>query len=420
MNFALIIPGNLLEVLIIWNFWHSMLTLRYNKEKSLLIYIVVQIIGVIRNCMLFDHIMLKSLLATTFSFALLLILFRDKWYKKVVVFVTYLLCTFLAELVAMFIAKYIYKCDLVNFEQMSLPYYLWQLTTYLLLLIFTIGALILLKQRKINPDDRVTQFIYLYVSIQCLTVIMFTMAMFQFKLMSTVMFLTVFFMLVASVFMAVVIYGVLKHAAEETAEAEYLRKESESKDRHFRELREQYMEFRALRHDCMNHLRILKELENAETFAEYTKDLESKLKNVEQISYCDNATLDALISVKKRTAVQKQVKLLAEICSLQDVTVTDFDLCTVVSNLLDNALEASEKTEKKGVYMQISCKMGRLIITVKNNSLPVNPQLKTIKRDKANHGIGIENIRAVAEKYDGDYVYKYENGVFIASVNLAL
>jgi len=420
MNLALIIPGNLMEILIICNFWFSTLTLRFDKKKSLMAYFVVQLLGAFRNWMLMDHVLLKSFLATTCSFALLMILFRDKWYKKLVVFVTYLLCTLAAELVAMFIARYIYNCDLANFVEMSLPYYLWQLTTYTLLLIFTIVALILLKQKKIDPDSRVTQYMFLYLSVQCLTVVMFTMTMFHYRLMSSLMFLLVLFTLLASGFVAVVIYGMLKRATEEAAEADYLRKDAETKDRHFMEIREQYMEFRKLRHDYLNHLRVLKELHLSENAEAYTVELESKLMQMEQISYCDNATLDALLSVKKRTAEQVQVSLIPEICSLQNITVSDFDLCTVVSNLLDNAIEAAKQTEKKGVFMQISRKMGRLIITVKNTSLPVSPQLKTTKKDKSNHGIGIENIRTVAAKYDGDYVHRYENGEFVASVNLAL
>ncbi len=420
MNLALIVPGNILEILIISNFWFSTLTTRFTRKKSLIIYYAVQIPSLFRNWLLYDHVLAKSLLAMTCSLILMRILFKDKAHRILGVFITYIVCTFLAELVAMFVAKYLYECDLQKFIQPTLPYYLWQATTYALLTIFSVTALILLKTKKIDIDDRTTQYTYLYVAIQCLSIVVVTMAMFHYKLLSTVMFVAVLVILIASTFFGVIIHNALKSAMGNVAEAEFLKKEAKIVSEHFRELKEQYTEFRSLRHDYLNHIRILKELKNPEKTTEYAEELEQRLSDMEKLSFCDNMALDALLSVKKRKAEQLGVRLIAEICNLEDIRISDFDLCTVVSNLLDNAIEAASKTSEKGVFMHIGRKLERLIITVKNNSLPVSQSMKSTKQNKKEHGIGMQNIRKIAEKYEGDYVYKYENGEFFTSVNMVL
>ena len=420
MNYAVIIPTHLLEVLIVYNFWFSVLTPRFDKKKCMWVYFPVQTLSVVKNWFIFESVMLRTSLTAVVSVTLLLILFKEKWYEKLVIFVTYFLCAFFAEMAAMLLARYVYHCDMSNFMQSSLPYTMWQLTAFVFLLIFSIIALILLKKEKIKPGNRVTQYTYLYVSIQTLTLLLFATAMIQYQMMSTALFITLFVIIALSGVLGIVIYSALNRSAQKVAEMDYLEKETKIVNDHFRELKEQYTEFRSLRHDYLNHIRILKELNNPEKTAKYAGEIESKLSDMEKLSVCDNMALDALLSVKKRTAKQHCVRLMAEICNLENIQISDFDLCTVVSNLLDNAIEAAAKTEEKGVFMQISRKVGRLIITVKNNSLPIPLNMKSTKQDKKEHGIGMQNIRKTVEKYDGDYVYKYENGEFVASVNMVL
>ena len=146
-------------------------------------------------------------------------------------------------------------------------------------------------------------------------------------------------------------------------------------------------------------------------------EIKERFNKMEHVSYCSNLTLDALLSLKKSEALQHGIKIKYEICDLENITVTDFDLCSVVSNLLDNAIRAAKETDEKHVGMVINKKLGRLIITVKNSSLPVE-NLSTTKNDKENHGMGIMQLNSIAEKYNGDTVFKYADGEFTGIVNL--
>ena len=179
------------------------------------------------------------------------------------------------------------------------------------------------------------------------------------------------------------------------------------------------MEYRKLRHDFYNHIKVIDELNDPVKLKEYTNSIKSKFDELEHATYCDNLTLDALLTFKYREACEEQIKNIRfTVCKLENKLISDFDLCTVVANLIDNAIEAASQTEEKYVDLMIEEKSGRLVITVKNSSLPVDDDLHTTKEDAENHGLGIKNVKAIADKYDGDTVFEYNNGVFVSIVNI--
>ena len=222
---------------------------------------------------------------------------------------------------------------------------------------------------------------------------------------------------ICSLASAVVLYKIIKNATLKTAEADFIKKTAEIRDRHFSEVRTQFVEYRKLRHDFANHLRIVRELKDTESIINYTNEIASELEKKSVDNYCGNLTLDALLAVKKREAISKDIKITYEICQLPAISITDFELCSLVANLLDNAIEACEKTDEKYVDLKIINKMGRLVIVSKNSSNRVDG-LATSKTDKQNHGIGVSIIKEIARKYDGDYVYKYEDNSYTAILNI--
>ena len=139
---------------------------------------------------------------------------------------------------------------------------------------------------------------------------------------------------------------------------------------------------------------------------------------MDRMSYCNNLTLDALLSLKYSEALQKGIKASFEICNIEDIKITDFDLCSVISNLIDNGIEAAVKTQERSIALNLNKKMDRIIIVMKNASPEVSSDLNTTKSDKKNHGLGINEIKSIAGKYDGDAIFKYKNNEFISVVTM--
>lgn len=105
---------------------------------------------------------------------------------------------------------------------------------------------------------------------------------------------------------------------------------------------------------------------------------------------------------------------------LSGIWLEDQDIVVILSNLLDNAIEAAQTCEKKRVLRLKMILEEDLIISVQNtysgNTEIVDGKLHTSKPDKEEHGIGIPNIIEAVEKYQGAYAIKAEHGEFLFSI----
>lgn len=419
MNPTVMIIGLIVEIFIMCKFTFSLLEeLRYDKKLSVVIFVVAHFLDSAKSFWFLENIFLKSLISWFYAILIMQVLFKDKLYRKVMVHVLYLSCVFFAEVLALLMAKYIYKCDISDLESASIRTYLWQATSYLLIFVFSTLVLLLVERRFINPKSEVFQYMYLYMSAQFLLILMFIVLIFDYDIASDIIIISILAVIGITLFIAFMLYKTTRITERRSAEAEFVKREAEIKDKHFCELKEQYVEFRKLRHDFYNHIKIIDSLDDSEKIKEYTNEIKQKFDKLEQVSFCNNLTLDALLSLKRTEAKQQGININISVCDLTGIFVSDYDLCTLVSNLMDNAITASLATSPKQISFKISRKMERLIISVKNSSMPVDSELKTTKPDSRNHGMGLSIIKNLAQKYDGDSVFRYDDGEFLSVVTL--
>lgn len=102
----------------------------------------------------------------------------------------------------------------------------------------------------------------------------------------------------------------------------------------------------------------------------------------------------------------------------------DMDLCIVISNLLDNAIEAEIKEEYAAIDLSISIIGNYLNIRLKNrisrSVLKNNQKLQTTKSDKEHHGLGILSVMDVVQQNDGMHEFYEDDNWFVANVMLKL
>ena len=157
-----------------------------------------------------------------------------------------------------------------------------------------------------------------------------------------------------------------------------------------------------------------------QNISEYEEQLLSSLLiNVEN----DNA--NAIINQKHWEADKARIEFLVDGVFHKDLLMSKLDLCSLLGNLLDNAIEAASQAETEAlrrVKLSIRRK-GNLLILAVENGYAIEPVLQngifvTNKKDKDLHAIGMRSIRSVAEKYDGVVHNSYENNWFKATVML--
>lgn len=196
------------------------------------------------------------------------------------------------------------------------------------------------------------------------------------------------------------------------------------------EVQEQDMEIRALhdkmrrlKHDLKNHLMVISSYLNDEDYAEaksYTSQILDKLNSVHSYIETGNSLLNHILNEKLEKARLRGVLVKAEVENLSFSKMESIDFSALLSNILDNAVEACEKEKDPQLFVRLVRRREYDTIFVKNkishSVLESNPELYSTKPEKSFHGIGIEQIKGIIKKYDGMCDFYEEDGFFCVSV----
>ena len=193
------------------------------------------------------------------------------------------------------------------------------------------------------------------------------------------------------------------------------------------EIMTQYNELQKTRHDFKNTLRVIQTLNreaNSQEIDNYINEyLETQNRSVRIIS-TDNEYVNAIINSKIAIASKENIEITVN--TISDIKCSNnIDLCNIIGNLFDNAIEACLLCESnRSIYLEISKENENTTIFMKNSIresvLDKNPNLTTTKKNKRQHGYGIKIIRDLASKYNGFADFYEEKGLFCCNVVLNL
>ena len=188
--------------------------------------------------------------------------------------------------------------------------------------------------------------------------------------------------------------------------------------------------FHREKHDWINELIALKneiEYENKDVVLQNIDRIIQNCQFGEAISDTGNKCFDALINVKYTTAKEKGIDFILKIFIPEELPINQCDMGIVLGNILDNAIEATEKcnSSAKKIEIIMGIKKEALVLVVKNplaGSLKRNKDCKLLstKEDSKRHGYGINSVIKVARKYNGDVIIEEEGGEFVITVTMNL
>lgn len=182
------------------------------------------------------------------------------------------------------------------------------------------------------------------------------------------------------------------------------------------------------KHEMKNILFYLQSLAHAEKWGDLSRALDAEAGHFELMEEyrTGNQLVDYLLTQKAAELRSAGIKTCFEVAVPASLPFEERDLCGLLSNLLDNAGEASaaEPADDAEVRLSMRIARGYLCIKVSNrcsrNVLGDNPRLRTTKERPSEHGIGLRVVRAITGKYDGAFSTSMEYGYFVASALLAL
>ncbi|SES77752.1 sensor histidine kinase [[Clostridium] polysaccharolyticum] len=165
----------------------------------------------------------------------------------------------------------------------------------------------------------------------------------------------------------------------------------------------------------INALLVEHDVEKAQCFM--AKLLEQNT-HMDQLIRKSGNFVQLLLDYKMEEAEQRGIRTSREIVLCQDIPVDEYDSSVIINNAMNNAIEACEKLPEGERYIRciVNVQMGYLNFYFENPCAGVtekeNGGLLTRKKNREEHGFGLQNIKEIVKKYDGILSYRVENGVF--------
>ena len=197
--------------------------------------------------------------------------------------------------------------------------------------------------------------------------------------------------------------------------------------KHCDEVNNIYRTMRGWRHDYHNHIQAMLALtDNPEELRQYLWKLNDDLTTVDTVLKTGNVMVDAILNSKLSLIKTKNIAVNAKAVVPAELKISEIDLCVIIGNLLDNAMEAclrqSEK-EERFIRVYIGTLKQQLYLCVTNS---VGGEVKKVGRtylstkDSNTHGYGLMRIDRLADKYGGYVNRQNEPGAFATEVMLPL
>lgn len=225
------------------------------------------------------------------------------------------------------------------------------------------------------------------------------------------------------VIMNILIFSLLSDALKrenELAEYRVIQERGKNDTEMYRTMIKNYDEQRKMVHEFKNHMSCMASLAKhgeIERLNDYISKIRDNMDQEHDLIDTNHKLINRILNTKYLEACQKRILLVIKTNDLSGIVMEDQDMVILLSNLLNNAMEACEHCEKKVIKLKMVKEHDWLTVSVSNSyeQEPIVEAGKLITSKTENvqyHGLGIENIKDVVEKYEGTYLIMNENNQF--------
>lgn len=195
---------------------------------------------------------------------------------------------------------------------------------------------------------------------------------------------------------------------------------------HYREIDNMYQKIRGWRHDYRNHIQTMKAYaasENWDAIKRYLDLLDDDLTTVDTVIKTGNPMTDAILNSKISLANSRNVKVMADACIPVKLNLSEIDLCCIIGNLFDNAIEASMKLpeDQRVIRLYMDLRNTQLYISITNFTAgkKMKKEGKLFRSTKGEgHGFGLIRIDTIVKRLDGYISRNSEDGAFTTEILL--
>ncbi len=201
---------------------------------------------------------------------------------------------------------------------------------------------------------------------------------------------------------------------------------------YYRQLDSQQREISRISHDMKNHLRYilnLIETGHKEEAIKYINEINNDVIMIsKRLCNSGNSMIDAILNYKLFLAEENGIKVDCQAVLPPQININNIDLCIILTNLIDNAIEACDRINdsimEKFISIEMNIKKGYfsiVIINTYNGEIKVkNNVLKSLKEETTFHGIGLSNVKQIIKKYDSYFNIDYTDTIFSVKVLISI
>lgn len=219
--------------------------------------------------------------------------------------------------------------------------------------------------------------------------------------------------------MNVLIYTLICDISKRDAQIQddsLFRERAEQEMKMYHSVSENYEKQQKREHEYKNQLACIGTLLRDKDYDEaekYLQEITHDYTKSEHVIDANHVIVNAILNSKYKEARDKGILMTVMLSDLAGIRITDKDIVIILSNLLNNAIEACEKCEKRIIKVKIVREDQQLLVAISNTyqcpPIQVSGVFQTTKtQDAENHGIGLENVKAVVDNYDGLCVVQYD------------
>ena len=419
--------SNLIGVMILYAFLKSVLKSKAEKPLDYILLVVLYL-GYVLSAFTLGNFVLKMAANVIVAIIITIPVFKVSLKKSILANLAYVGFILSLELIALLILERI--SDAKGLSQLTLQkgaFIADLICQFTVLIIVYVFNLVFRKGVFSNLDFKgwfIFAFFPLFTIISCVALVIF----FDF-LDNDVVYYTVVFLAAGMVILNILTFFLLDNVVRrETAirEKEIMLEQTEHLNQMYRSLSDEREKQKARSHDYMNHLNVMLMLAHEGKIDEQIRYIEEQLgKEVQTVDIIDtgNTLINAVLNIKYLEAKEKGIIIPFIADNLKGIKISDSDLVTILTNILDNAIEAVQKCDEKRIVFKIIKDYNTLIIDSTNpytGTITDEDRLITSKEDKKNHGFGLANIKNTVKANNGNCFIDTEGGNFHISITLPL
>lgn len=253
------------------------------------------------------------------------------------------------------------------------------------------------------------------VSVVMLTVLFYNSQMSEELSISTIIFSA--FLTIANIAILYIV-TVVEKATKQEQEMVLLKQQISLQTDNYNTLQKNYSSQRKATHEFERHIQVLQDLMIQQQFStaqEYVRQLQNnRILHVFSI-HSNHPVIDVILNQKHQVAQEYNIKMHVQMNDLSALAIQTDALVVLLSNLLDNAIEACQRMDTRG---EIHCSLlldEGLYLAIRNTSLPVeiiNGEIASSKSEQTEHGYGLPAVRYILEKLCAEYTFEYTEGWF--------